>query len=481
MFGGLVSNCVFLTDLFKTAIFRISFMALLAMAGVLVAQFWLIYTHVESVEADRLTKILTEDADTLSHMPLERLKYVVNNHIVDDLHIFVSHIEVFTSDRKPIMGNIPTWPQGLETDGKLHFVKMRFQNGRQYFLHVLAVPLSNGHVLVIGCGLRFLIEQKITLQRAMLVSVVPVFFIALLLSIALGYRALSRIKEMNIAIKKIMGGDIHERLPVRAKQYDGVEQLANSVNHMLDKLEHLVEDIREVGNNIAHDLRTPLSRLRSRLERALVMVESEDSCKASYEVISQAIGDLDQSLAVITALLRITELENSCRKEGFSLVHLGEIINDVYDLYEPIAEMENKQLLKHFAEEDIRVLGDKHLLIEMLANLVDNAIKFTPEGGSITLSMKSMREQVILTVTDTGIGIAPEERQSVLSRFYRSDKSRHVSGCGLGLSLVKAIISLHEIEMSINSGPNGIGTCFCLVFHKVCENLEFCKAKVIAS
>ncbi|MBQ5497073.1 MAG: sensor histidine kinase, partial [Acetobacter sp.] len=273
----MVSNCVFLTDLFKTAIFRISFMALLAMAGVLVAQFWLIYTHVESVEADRLTKILTEDADTLSHMPLERLKYVVNNHIVDDLHIFVSHIEVFTSDRKPIMGNIPTWPQGLETDGKLHFVKMRFQNGRQYFLHVLAVPLSNGHVLVIGCGLRFLIEQKITLQRAMLVSVVPVFFIALLLSIALGYRALSRIKEMNIAIKKIMGGDIHERLPVRAKQYDGVEQLANSVNHMLDKLEHLVEDIREVGNNIAHDLRTPLSRLRSRLERALVMVESEDS------------------------------------------------------------------------------------------------------------------------------------------------------------------------------------------------------------
>lgn len=445
-------------------------MALFAMTGVLVIQSWLIYTHIESVEVARLTKILTKDADTLSHMPFERLKYVVNNHIVDDLHILVSHIGIFTSDRKPIIGNIPTWPQGVVADSKLHFVKMHSQNNKQYFLRVLAVQLPNGYFLVLGCSLRFLIEQKLTLQSAMVVSIVPVFLIALILSIALGYRALLRIREMNEAVKKIMDGGIHERLPVRSRQYDGVEQLATSVNHMLDKLEHLMMDMRDVGNNIAHDLRTPLSRLRARLERALVMAEGKECCKASNEVISQAIGDLDQCLAVITALLRITELENTRRKEGFSLIRLGEIINDVYDLYEPIAETENKCLQKCFEENDIQVLGDKHLLIEMLANLVDNAIKFTHKGGSITLSMMTMNGRTILTVTDTGIGIAPEERQSVLSRFYRSDKSRHVPGYGLGLSLVKAIAFLHEIEVSIDTGPNGIGTCFKLIFHKVCKN-----------
>ena len=456
---------MFLTDLFRTAIFRISFMALFAMMGVLLAQFWLIYAHIESVEVERLTKVLKKDADTLSRMPLEHLKYVVSNHIVGDLHILVNRVEVFTSEHKPIVGNMPIWPKNLVVDGKLHFVKVHSENGKSYSLHVLAVQLSCGSFLVLGCGLRFLIEQKLMLQRAMLVSVVPVFLFALFLSILLGYHALSRVKKMHEAIQKIMDGNIHERLPVSARQYDGIEQLANSVNHMLDKLEHLMEDMREVGNNIAHDLRTPLSRLRARLERALVIAEGGDYT-ASNKVIGQAIGDLDQCLSVITALLRIAELENSRRKEAFEVVCLGDLLNEVYDLYEPIAEMENKQLLKHFEREDIQVLGDKHLLIEMVANLVDNAIKFTPEEGDIILSMRNTRRCAVVTVTDTGIGISPEERQAVLSRFYRSDKSRHVPGCGLGLSLVKAIAFLHDAEITIDSGPNGVGTCFRVTFHK---------------
>lgn len=451
---------MFLTELFRTATFRITLMALAAMAGVMIMQFGLVYAQMEAVESRRSTEILEGEAELLSQMSPEHLEYVIRRRATGDLRLLISSVGLFDPGHALIAGDMHTWPHGLKPDGKPHNVRIYPEEGDPYPLRLLAVTLSNGTVLVLGRSFHLLAEQKLMLRHTMLVAAAPTFMFALFLGIVLSHRALSRVKDMHEAIDRIMAGDIHERLPA-AKERDDVERLAGSVNRMLDRLEHLMDGMREVGNDIAHDLRTPLSRVRARLERAVAAGDGVEGQKAA---MSRAVDDLDQCLGIITALLRIAELENSRRTEGFAEVSLGELVEDVFDLYEPIAEMEGKRLLKHPQSAVVQVWGDRHLLIEMLANLVDNAIKFTPEGGSITLDFGSAPGCAMLMVTDTGVGIAPEERQVVLSRFYRSDKSRHVPGSGLGLSLVSAIAHLHEASVSIETGTHGVGTCFRIVF-----------------
>lgn len=190
---------------------------------------------------------------------------------------------------------------------------------------------------------------------------------------------------------------------------------------------------------------------------------------ALKDVIARAIDDLDQSFLVITALLRLAEIENGQRRAGFTTVNLGELVTDAVDLYEPMAETKSIAITALVPDEAIMIHGDRHLLIELLANLMDNAIKFTPDGGIITVIMEESWPYVNIKVKDTGIGIAKTERSSVLGRFYRSDKSRHVPGIGLGLSLVSAIAHLHGAELSIHAASSvslNPGTVFKLVFHQ---------------
>ena len=459
---------MFLTELFRTATFRITLMALAAMAGVMVMQFGLVYAQMEAVESRRSTELLEGEAELLSQMSSEHLEYVIRRRATGDLRLIISSAGLFDAGHALIAGDLHSWPHGLKADGKPHNIEIYPEEGAPYPLRLLAVSLPNGTILVLGRSFHLLAEQKLMLRHAMLVAAVPTFLFALFLGIVLSHRALSRVKEMHEAIDRIMGGDIHERLPA-ARERDDLERLAGSVNRMLDRLERLMDGMREVGNDIAHDLRTPLSRVRARLERAVSAGLGPDELEAA---MSRAVDDLDQCLGTITALLRIAELENSRRKAGFGQVALRDLVADVSDLYEPIAEMESKRLLIFKPLPPVQVFGDRHLLIELLANLVDNAIKFTPEGGSIMLGVSGQGGKAELTVTDTGAGIAPEERQAVLSRFYRSDKSRHVPGSGLGLSLVCAIAHLHEAEVHVESGPDGRGTCFRICFPPMRERPE---------
>ncbi|ARW09422.1 sensor histidine kinase [Acetobacter ascendens] len=451
---------MFLTELFRTATFRITLMALAAMAGVMVMQFGLVYAQLEAVESRRSTELLKGEAELLAQMSPEHLEYVIRRRATDDLRLIINSAGLFDSGHALIAGDLRTWPKGLKADGKPHNVEIYPEEGDSYPLRVLAEKLPDGTILVLGRSFHLLSEQKLMLRHTMLVAAIPTFVFALFLGIVLSHRALSRVKEMHEAIDRIMAGDIHERLPA-AKERDDLERLAGSVNRMLDRLERLMDDMREVGNDIAHDLRTPLSRVRARLERALSTGTEPEALEAT---VGRAVDDLDQCLGIITALLRIAEIENSRRKAGFGQVLLADLVADVFDLYEPIAEMEDKVLVAKEGEAPCFVWGDRHLLIELLANLVDNAIKFTPEGGRITLGSQRINGAATLFVTDTGVGIAPTEREAVLSRFYRSDKSRHVPGSGLGLSLVCAIAHLHEAHVTIETGAEGIGTCFRITF-----------------
>jgi signal transduction histidine kinase len=214
-------------------------------------------------------------------------------------------------------------------------------------------------------------------------------------------------------------------------------------------LEEALQEAKVVGDNIAHDLRTPLTRVRIRLERGREHAATLEELRA---VADQAIAGLDQSLTTITALLRITEIEHSRRREGFSEVQLALLIREAGDLYEPIAE--NKGVtLRVEAANGAAVRGDRDLLFEAIANLIDNAVKFTPEGGRVELVLLSQEGETVIRVSDTGPGIAETDREAVTQRFYRSDKSRNTKGLGLGLSMVAAIIKLHSFRFRISAGP----------------------------
>jgi PAS domain S-box-containing protein len=230
--------------------------------------------------------------------------------------------------------------------------------------------------------------------------------------------------------------------------YRGVaSQITAAVRAAL--LEEALQEAKVVGDNIAHDLRTPLTRVRLRLERGREHAATLEELRA---VADQAIVGLEQSLTTITALLRITEIEHSRRREGFSDVQLAPLIREAGDLYEPIAE--NKGVtLRVEAPDGAAVRGDRDLLFEAVANLVDNAVKFTPEGGSVVLALVDHEGETVIRVSDTGPGISEAEREAVTQRFYRSDKSRNTKGLGLGLSMVAAIIKLHSFRLKISAGP----------------------------
>jgi signal transduction histidine kinase len=263
-------------------------------------------------------------------------------------------------------------------------------------------------------------------------------------------RAERRVEEVNRRVQRIIAGDLKERLPHRNVD-EPFSKLAVIVNGMLDEMETMINALAGVGNDIAHDLRTPLTRARLALERGRANATSLEQLQAATD---KAIAGIDQSLTIITALLRLAEIENSRRSAGFSSVPLHEMLREVCDIYEPIAENKNIALRVHI-EQDLNVRGDRDLLVEAVANLVDNAIKFTPDGGRVDMGLLRDDGRTIVRVTDTGPGISEEEREAVLRRFYRSDKMRNTPGVGLGLNLVVAIVKLHGFRLAIHPGPGG--------------------------
>jgi signal transduction histidine kinase len=263
-------------------------------------------------------------------------------------------------------------------------------------------------------------------------------------------RAQKRVEEVNQRVQRIIAGDLRERLPHRDVD-DPFSKLAAIVNGMLDEMEKMIHALAGVGNDIAHDLRTPLTRARLALERGRTNATTPEQFHTAAD---KAIANIDQSLTIITALLRLAEIENSRRSAAFGKVLLHEMLREVYDLYEPIAENKNIELRLEMKQRT-EVRGDRDLLFEAVANLVDNAIKFTPEGGRVEIELTHGDGETIVRVTDTGCGISEREREAVLRRFYRSDKIRSTPGVGLGLNLVAAIIKLHGFRLAIHSGQGG--------------------------
>jgi signal transduction histidine kinase len=401
---------------------------------------------------------MTTDVDALNneianaianHEPEQRILGLEQYLHADPHHVKLGGL--FAADGQRIAGNIETLPPMLQGGGGAQLaslIKMDSGAREQQAVRAVSRGLPDGGTLVIARSDYEFSWIAHIVERTLAVGLIPALGLSLVVGVFLSFRAQRRIEEVNSKIQRIVAGELRERLPARGTA-DPFDKLAELVNGMLGEIEILVRRVAGVGDDIAHDLRTPLTRVRVSLERARQKAGSLEELGRS---VDQALVGLDQSLAIITALLRISEIEHSRRMDGFRNVALGDLVREVGDLYEPIAEDKRVDFAVR-AVPDTSVYGDRDLLFEAIANLVDNAVKFTPPGGRVEVSLLRNGNESVVRVCDTGPGIPADESELVTRRFYRSDKSRRDPGLGLGLSLVSAIAKLHGFSLKISSGP----------------------------
>lgn len=314
----------------------------------------------------------------------------------------------------------------------------------------MAERLQDGRLLVLGYDIDELDQVQGIILRALGLGLAPAVLLSLAGGLLLARRAQRRIAAVHLAIGRIMQEYLNERLPTHGG-VDDLDKVASAVNGMLDRIELLVGELRGMGDSIAHDLRTPLTRVRTRLERS----RDEARTRGEFQAVAdRAIASVDQALAVVGAVLRIGEVEHGRRRAGFAPVDLADVLRDAAELYEPFAEEKGIRLRMSLAPIAL-VPGDRDLLVEAVGNLLDNAIKFAPVGSAVTLSLEAGSDGARLRVADQGPGIPPDERERVLQRFYRGEKSRTVEGSGLGLSLVAAVAALHGFRLTVG----GEGGC----------------------
>ncbi|MGF6439484.1 sensor histidine kinase [Paraburkholderia youngii] len=276
--------------------------------------------------------------------------------------------------------------------------------------------------------------------------------VGLLGAVLIGVGSMRRLDAVTASIRSIVAGDLSRRLPVHTKN-DDLDRLVRVVNGMLDEIERLMHEVKGVCDAIAHDLRTPLTRLIASLERAQRRVMSEAEYRTTIDdVITEAVG----IQRTFNAMLRISEIENGARREHFAAVDLASVAEDVFEFYEPAAEERRLSFTLHRDEAvSFEMQGDANLLFEAVANLTENAIKFARAGGQVQLELFRNPEGVGIRVIDDGPGIAPKEREAVLRRFYRGEASRHTPGSGLGLSLVNAVAGMHGMVVRFEGAQPG--------------------------
>jgi signal transduction histidine kinase len=428
----------------------------LAVAGVfaifVTVLFGFIYWKADNYLIVRSDRMIATQLHFIAGLPSIRQPEAIAQHLGQDSR-GVQYAGLFGADGRKIAGNIETFPADLKNDESVQAVSvLRMLPGgpQNRVIRAIAQRLPDGGALVIGREVDETREISHVVGQALALGLLPAFCLCLLAGAWLSVRAQKRVEEVNQRVQRIIAGNLRERLPYRNVD-EPFSKLAAIVNGMLDEMETMIHALAGVGNDIAHDLRTPLTRARLTLERGRTNATNVEQLQA---VVDKAIVNLDQSLSIITALLRLAEIENSRRSAAFARVPLHEMLREVCDIYEPIAENKNVDL-RVVVGQPLSVLGDRDLLFEAVANLVDNAVKFVPEGGRVGIELIRSDDNAIVRVTDSGAGISDQEREVVLRRFYRSEKMRSTPGVGLGLNLVAAIVKLHSFRLVIHSGRGG--------------------------
>ncbi len=323
--------------------------------------------------------------------------------------------------------------------------------GEMETLHIYVAPLPDGDCLLVGDDIGKVRRIGITILK----SFGWVALLSLMFAIGggtfLSSRFFKRIEMMNRTLEAIIEGDMQRRI-VRREAQDDLDRLAGTLNRMLDRITGLMDSLRHVCNDIAHDLRTPLGRLRRKLDDSARTARTPEEFKTA---IDTAVSDVDSILDTFGAILRIAQIESGSRRNGFQCLPLSEVVADVCDTFTPPMEDAHKTLRQDI-EPDIRVQGDRELLVQLLANLLSNAITHTPDGTTVTVSLRARYGAIELEVADNGPGVPAAERTRIFERFYRVSQDRAVAGNGLGLSIVAAVADLHGGTVSALDNDPGL-------------------------
>lgn len=437
-------------ELFRTSGFRLALAFLLVFGAAASALFLFVDWQMQDFLDQRSDEWLRREMQSLQNLPTDAVVSRLSARS-RDLTNTERPFSLFDRDGKLVAGIPLTYPEGSVVDAPFDFAD--HSTARKYHYRGLLHRRADGSSILVAQSLHEQREFRERLENATLFAALTTAILGLAGAIAVGFGAVRRLDAMSGAAAQIMKGDLKQRLPTGRAGGD-IDRLAKVVNEMLDEIERLMQEVKGVCDNIAHDMRTPLTRLLGSLERARRRATSIDEY---HGYIDEALDEIRGILKTFGALLRISEVEDGLRRSGFVDIDLKEIARDAVDFFEPAAD-ECAVTLAYAAstEQPAIISGDPSLIFEAIANLIDNAIKFTPPGGSATVRVEGTERGVAVTVEDTGIGIRAEEADAVLRRFYKAEKSRHAPGNGLGLSLVSAIARLHGMRLEIMT-PN-IGT-----------------------
>jgi signal transduction histidine kinase len=433
-----------LSEVWRTTTFRLSLLYGLMFAIGTVALLAMVYVQSAVYLTHRVDRILAAEASAELRMPPSELRQTIESELI--INGRTSLFALFSSDGRRITGNLRALPKGLVLSGRP--IEMAATPEFPASARLLARHLPSGEVLVVGRDIDQLREIRRIIASALIWSGGLIILAGLACGVALSAGPLRRLRELQAAGHDIAAGDLKRRMPSSGRG-DELDMFAGTVNHMLGEVERLMSEVKTSSDMIAHDLRTPLTRARAQLHRL------GQSTVASPADIARVTAELDEVLERFIAIQRISGIENRTRNAGFTATDLGEILRRAGELYQPLAEEAGVRLTVA-AAPTATVEADAKLLFEAVSNLVDNAIKFTGEGGRVQLRLDAGADGPRILVEDDGPGVPADERTAVLQRFYRSERDQLRPGSGLGLSIVAAIVRLHRFRLELQDSAPGL-------------------------
>ena len=351
-------------------------------------------------------------------------------------------------------GNLKLWPSTVTAAyGWTEFrAPQRLPNEtNRPLIRAMVGTFPAGDRLLVGRDISDLDHFTDLMKAAVISGAALIFVLAAVASILVSRRTVGRIESINATSRAIMLSGLDQRIPLRGSN-DEWDRVAENLNLMLDRIETLMGEIKQVSDNVAHDLRTPLTRMRGRLEKAYhgLRIANDDQW-----LIGETIADLDAVLRMFLSITRIAQIETQARKDAFRTVNLVGIASEVVELYDAAAEQDRTHLAV-VSESEVLATGDRDLIFDAIANLVDNAIKHGRPRGNVVVTVESIEGKPVVSITDDGTGIPPDQYEHVFKRFYRLEHSRYTPGNGLGLSLVAAVARLHGVKIELLDNSPGL-------------------------
>ena len=434
-------------DLWRTTTFRLTLVYGAVFAAAIFALLGLVYWSTAGYITGQMDQIVLGQAHGLHSASAAALPEAIRAAERQDGRN-VNFYGLFSADGEWVAGNVRRLPRNIPLDGVPRELR---EAGFQPGARALAERLPWGEILVVGFDAKVLTGVRNIILQSLIVSGALITLLGLGLGAVLSLGPLRRVRDVQTASEPILEGDVGARLPV-SPRHDELDMLASIANRMMDEVERLLWEVKSVGDHVAHDLRTPLTRLRGLLYR---MRQSCDEGDARRDGLDQALHETDTLLSRFKAVQRIAEIDRRERRAGFGTVCLRSLIEEVGLVYEPVAEDRGLEL-RIETDGPREIQADRELLFEAVGNLVGNAIKFTPPGGAVRLRSTRLASGPALEVIDNGPGVPEDEREAVLQRFYRGRRTLDTPGSGLGLSIVSAITRLHDFRLRLSDAGPGL-------------------------